>query len=653
MYCGYRNARNGDNQENCRKKSQWRMYGRNQIALPPGARRPDLPSRAARGKAYCGALGAGNLGTFAQCAETSQLRRWGYYTRDQVDAGHQGHGFERQVAPKGPRDRRTGLGKEALLRNINKARKDVRILGDGISAFEEKGDAVYATKLRGYQKGAAKWLARAIVDYESRWGAVPELAEEDGGSDAEELSALVGGRNRNAEQEKERADIEQIDNEMRTWKQTLDDLMDEGGPKSDIDEAWDQVNLLKNQLERKLAAHTRKWRITLPRDAGGPSNAPRTDRAPARVPRMADLGRLSRPPPANGVATVTSAGAGPSAAPARGALTRVVSDASGGGFPLPSPAPSRSASLGAEAYAGDHDTAESAREKADLKAWYDYLKGLEGARDKAVRETESAKADRAGLDTARRSVEDLRAKASAPPSREPRARTSTEACLALSTACGRLEALLSSGTVDDNKAIERASEGMTAASKTAQEAVKADIALIRTEMGERAEEPAPPEIPPTVMDDIRDAVDTREGGEEEAAEALTSLQNRGGPRTRAATKDASDAPPTVRETRAMTRAAEAAAREPRKTVTHGGRCKNDARPGRKTCAIHARKSGHVAMSCGMHVAYGKDVKRKYDDMATGIPSAPVTVTDAVRLSWLSRFPGQTGAPTQEESKKGK
>eukprot|EP00899_Mesostigma_viride_P013267 jgi/Mesvir1/21941/Mv21812-RA.1 len=49
----------------------------------------------------------------------------------------------------------------------------------------------------------------------------------------------------------------------------------------------------------------------------------------------------------------------------------------------------------------------------------------------------------------------------------------------------------------------------------------------------------------------------------------------------------------------------------------------------------------------------KETKRKYDDMATGIPSAPATVADAVRLSWLSRFPGQTGAPTQEEAKKGK
>eukprot|EP00899_Mesostigma_viride_P017904 jgi/Mesvir1/26114/Mv06831-RA.1 len=91
----------------------------------------------------------------------------------------------------------------------------------------------------------------------------------------------------------------------------------------------------------------------------------------------------------------------------------------------------------------------------------------------------------------------------------------------------------------------------------------------------------------------------------------------------------------------------------RKTVTHGGRCKNEARPGRKTCAIHARGVRHVARSCGMHVARTKETKRKYDDMATGIPSAPATVADAVRLSWLSRFPGQTGAPTQEEAKKGK
>eukprot|EP00899_Mesostigma_viride_P003573 jgi/Mesvir1/13216/Mv06172-RA.1 len=91
----------------------------------------------------------------------------------------------------------------------------------------------------------------------------------------------------------------------------------------------------------------------------------------------------------------------------------------------------------------------------------------------------------------------------------------------------------------------------------------------------------------------------------------------------------------------------------RKTVTHGGRCKNEARPGRKTCAIHARGVHHVARSCGMHVARTKETKRKYDDMATGIPSAPATVADAVRLSWLSRFPGQTGAPTQEEAKKGK
>eukprot|EP00899_Mesostigma_viride_P005192 jgi/Mesvir1/14674/Mv05340-RA.1 len=82
----------------------------------------------------------------------------------------------------------------------------------------------------------------------------------------------------------------------------------------------------------------------------------------------------------------------------------------------------------------------------------------------------------------------------------------------------------------------------------------------------------------------------------------------------------------------------------RKAKTHGGQCRNDARPGRKTCGVHSRKG---------HVARGKEVKRKYDDMATGISSAPATVADAVRLSWLTRFPGQTGAPTQEDGKKGK
>eukprot|EP00899_Mesostigma_viride_P004590 jgi/Mesvir1/14131/Mv23081-RA.1 len=324
---------------------------------------------------------------------------------------------------------------------------------------------------------------------------------------------------------------------------------------------------------------------------------------------------------------------------------------------------------GGEEGSGD-STAESGPRTE--QSWAEYLAELRGLVNKAVGTTETAKGDRAYMKEARDAVEALRKKAGSAPSARSDSE-SVKASTVLANACDKVLSLLSNSSFNVS-AIAEAAQAMVTSRLKAEQAIAADFHFSRLPPRDESTgvipTPPRPDMPgrqPLILPAPRRNVWL------DYFRELRNMQDDVVEMTEKAIKDKRVSDQAFEAVKLLDEKLESAPSEydldyriaffselvvrtmkcKRKTVTHGGRCKNEARPGRKTCAIHARGVHHVARSCGMHVARTKETKRKYDDMATGIPSAPATVADAVRLSWLSRFPGQTGAPTQEEAKKGK
>eukprot|EP00899_Mesostigma_viride_P006101 jgi/Mesvir1/15492/Mv20025-RA.1 len=358
---------------------------------------------------------------------------------------------------------------------------------------------------------------------------------------------------------------------------------------------------------------------------------------------------------------------------------------------------------------GEEGTGDSTAESGPRteQSWTEYLTELRGAMNKAVDMTEQAKGNRTYMTEAKRAVQALRTKARSAPPLHPNLEgfraepvsDSVEKSSVLADACDYVLNLLGSALLNVVE-IAKASQAMRILCREADQTVTRELHLVnepvtliptppRPDLVQQSEGANPgetvgdqlrkdkwpaqtsaqnpaPEISPGVFQALRRSPRTRSQAPADGSGRPVSsppvsqdvFKNGGRPPSSPDTTHARPTDPTLMVFVGKGKAffSELVVRTmkcKRKTVTHGGRCKNEARPGRKTCAIHARGVHHVARSCGMHVARTKETKRKYDDMATGIPSAPATVADAVRLSWLSRFPGQTGAPTQEEAKKGK